>query len=77
MEVEEEARDLVEEKEVFREFLRERARVREVVQAVLVSPKGTTEAPADNKGSIVGGVVKGGVYGDSVVIGGAEPAPKN
>ena len=50
VEVEEEARDLVEEKEVFREFLKERARARDAVQAVLVSPEGTTEAPAGNEG---------------------------
>jgi hypothetical protein len=73
VEVEEEARDLVEEKEAFREFLRKRARVREVA---LVGLKGTTEAPVDNEGSIVWGVVKGGVNGDLVIIGSAELTPK-
>ena len=56
-EVEEEARDLVEEKQVFREFLKERVRVRDAAQAVSVGPKGTTKAPADNEGSVVRGVV--------------------
>ena len=47
---------------MFREFLKERARVRDMVQAVSVGPKGTTEAPADNKGSVaVEGVVEGSV----------------
>ena len=40
------------------------------------------EAPANNEGNeveggVVGGVVEGGATGDSVDIGGAEPAPKN
>ena len=82
-EVEEEVRELVVEKEAFREFLRERPRVRDVVQMASVSPKRTTEARADNKGSVaVEGVVEGGVAdwganGDLVDISSAEPAPES
>ena len=53
MEVEEEVRDLVEEKEVFREFLRERVRVRDAAQVVSVSPEGTTEVPESNERPVV------------------------
>ena len=83
VEVEEEVRDLAEEKWVFREFLKERARLRDAAQAASVGPKGVTKAPANNEGNVVeggvveGGVVEGGVNGDSVVIGGTEPSPKN
>ena len=72
-----------EEKQVFREFLKERARLRDVVQAALVRPKGVTEAPANNEGNVVegdiveGGVAEGGVNGDSAVVGGTEPIPEN
>ena len=67
----EDVRELAEEKEAFREFLKERAKVRDAVQAATVGPDGTTEAPANNEGNVVegdvveGGVVKGGVNGDS------------
>ena len=60
---------------MFREFLKERARVRD---AALVGPKGTTEAPAGNKGGVVeGGIVKGGVNRGLVDIGSTEPTPEN
>ena len=77
MEVEEEARELVEEKEVFREFLRERARARDVAQAASVGLKGTTKAPPNNKGNMAEVGVVGGVIGGSVAVGSAEPVPKN
>ena len=71
------------EKEAFREFLKERARLRDEAQVVMVSPDGTSEAPANNEGNVVegdvaeGGVAEGGVSGDSAVVGGTEPTPKN
>ena len=74
----EDVRELAEEKEAFREFLKERAKARDAAQVVTVSPDGTTEAPANNKGNVVeGDVVEGGVNGDSAVVGGTEPTPKN
>ena len=61
-EVVEDVRELAEEKEAFREFLKERAKARDVAQVATVGPDGTTEAPANNEGNMVeGDVVKGGV----------------
>ena len=83
MEVEEGVRELVAKKEAFREFLKERARVRDVVQVVTVSPEGTTEAPADNEGSVAaegvveGSVAIGGANEGSVDIGSAKPASES
>ena len=67
------------EKEAFREFLKERVRLRDEVQAASVGPEGVTKAPADNKGNMVegGGEVKGGANGDSATIGGTKPTPEN
>ena len=66
------------EKEAFREFLKERSRVRDVAQVALVSHDRTTKAPAGNKGGVVeGGVVEGGVNGGLVDIGGTKPTPEN
>ena len=62
----------MEEKEAIREFLRERARAKDVVQAASVSSEGTTEAPASNKGSMA----EGGVVGGSVTVGSTEPVPE-
>ena len=80
MEVIGEVKGLVEE-EVFREYLRERVRIKDAVQVVLVGPEGTIEAPANNEGNVVeGGVVGGivrGVIGGSVTVSGAKPAPEN
>ena len=74
-EVQEDARELTAEKEAFREFLKERARLRD---PVTVGPDGTTKAPANNEGNVVeGDVVEGGVNGSSVDIGGTEPTPEN
>ena len=78
MEVQEEVRDLVEEKQAFREFLKERVRARDAVQAAMVGPDRNTEAPAGNEGDVVeGGVVEGGSNGDSVIIGSTEPTTEN
>ena len=82
-EVVEDVRELVEEKQVFREFLKERAKVRDAVQVVTVGPDRTTEAPANNDGNVVegdivkGGVAEGGVNRDSAIVGGTEPTPEN
>ena len=77
-EVVEDIRELAEEKEAFREFLKERARLRDEVQAASVGPKGVTEAPANNEGNgVEGGVVDGGVNGGSVDIGSTEPTPED
>ena len=73
-EVQEDARELTAEKEVFREFLKERVRLRDEVQAASVRPKGVTKAPANNEGNgAEGSVVEGG----SVDIGSTEPTPEN
>ena len=62
------------EKEVFREFLKERARLRDEAQVASVGPEGVTEAPANNEGDgAEGSVVEGG----SVDIGGTESTPEN
>ena len=74
-EVEEDVRELMAEKEAFREFLKERARLRDAVQAALVGPEGVTEAPANDEGNVV--EVEGGVSGDSAVGGSTEPIPEN
>ena len=63
------------EKEAFREFLKERARLRDEAQAASVRPEGVTEAPADDEGNVV--EVEGGTNGDSAVISGTEPTPIN
>ena len=79
----EDVRELAEEKEAFREFLKKRAKVRDAAQVATVGPDGTTEAPANNKGNVVegdiveGGVVEGGVSGDSAIVGSTEPTPEN
>ena len=73
MEVSEEVKGLVEE-EVFREYLRVRVRAKDVAQVALVGSKGTTKAPANDKGNVVeGGAIEGGL----VIIGSTELAPKN
>ena len=70
---------MVEEKQAFREFLKERERARDAAQVEMVSPDRNTEAPAGNEGDVVeggvvkGGVVEGGLNGDSVIIGSTEP----
>ena len=79
----EDVRELAEEKEAFREFLKERAKARDAAQAATVGPDGTTEAPANNEGNVVegdvveGGVAEGGVSGDSAVVGGTKATPEN
>ena len=76
-------RELVEEKEAFWEFLKERVKARDAAQAAMVSPDRTTEAPANNEGNVVegdraeGGVAEGGVNGDSAIVSGTEPTPEN
>ena len=74
-EVQEDARELTAEKEAFREFLKERARLRDEAQAASVGPEGVTEAPADDEGNVV--EVEGGTNGDSAVNSGTEPTPEN
>ena len=79
----EDVRELAEEKEVFREFLKERAKARDAAQVAMVGPNGTTKAPANNKGNMVegdiveGGVAEGGVNRDSAVVGSTESTPEN
>ena len=73
-----EVKGLVEEEEVFQEYMKERVRVVDAVQLVPVSPEGTTEAPAGNKRPVVvGGVVEGGTNGDWVTVSSTKPAPNS